>query len=116
MTERPGADAVRLGEALAGYASGVTLVTIADGRDDIGLTVSAFCPVSLEPPLVLVALRAESYPAEVLARPDGPAGSPSRCWRPASGCWPAGSRRPGGRARGCCSTACRSARPPGRAR
>jgi flavin reductase (DIM6/NTAB) family NADH-FMN oxidoreductase RutF len=61
-----------LGEALAGYASGVTLVTIADGRDDIGLTVSAFCPVSLDPPLVLVSLRAESYPAEVLRRAGGP--------------------------------------------
>jgi flavin reductase (DIM6/NTAB) family NADH-FMN oxidoreductase RutF len=38
------------------------------------VTVSAFCPVSLEPPLILVALRAESYPAEVLSRPGGPAG------------------------------------------
>ena len=61
-------------EALASYAAGVTLVTIADGRDDIGTTVSAFCPLSASPPLVLVALMAESYPAEVLARPDGPAG------------------------------------------
>jgi flavin reductase (DIM6/NTAB) family NADH-FMN oxidoreductase RutF len=63
---------IALGEALAGYASGVTLVTIADGRDDIGLTVSAFCPVSLDPPLVLVSLQAQSYPAEVLRRSDGP--------------------------------------------
>ena len=47
---------------------------IADGRDDIGTTVSAFCPLSLEPPLILVALMAESYPTEVMARPDGPAG------------------------------------------
>lgn len=63
---------VAIGDALAGYASSVTLVTIADGRDDIGLTVTAFCPVSLDPPLVLVSLRAESYPAEVLRRDDGP--------------------------------------------
>jgi flavin reductase (DIM6/NTAB) family NADH-FMN oxidoreductase RutF len=41
---------------------------VADGRDDIGTTVSAFCPVSLVPPLVLVSLIADSYPAEVLAR------------------------------------------------
>ena len=30
-------------------AGAVTLVTIADGRDDIGTTVSAFCPVSGRP-------------------------------------------------------------------
>ena len=70
MTDSAGP--IALGAALAGYASGVTLVTIADGRDDIGLTVTAFCPVSLDPPLVLVSLRAESYPAEVLSRGDGP--------------------------------------------
>jgi flavin reductase (DIM6/NTAB) family NADH-FMN oxidoreductase RutF len=55
-------------EALGAWPSAVTLVTIADGRDDIGTTVSAFCPVSTQPPLVLVSLIAESYPAEVLGR------------------------------------------------
>jgi len=55
---------------LAAFASGVTLVTVADGRDDIGTTVSAFCPVSGDPPLVLVSLMAGSYPAELLARID----------------------------------------------
>jgi flavin reductase (DIM6/NTAB) family NADH-FMN oxidoreductase RutF len=59
-----------LGEALASFATGVTLVMVADGRDDIGTTVSAFCPVSWSPPLVLVSLIADSYPAEVLARVD----------------------------------------------
>ena len=72
MTERPQAGLAGLREALAGYAAGVTLVSIADGRDDIALTVSAFCPLSLEPPLISVALRGESYPAEVLSRDDGP--------------------------------------------
>jgi flavin reductase (DIM6/NTAB) family NADH-FMN oxidoreductase RutF len=57
-----------IGEVLAAFASGVTLVTVADGRDDIGTTVSAFCPVSLDPPLVLVSLIAGSYPAELLDR------------------------------------------------
>ena len=58
MTERTGAGQRRsagspqLSQALASFASGVTLVMIADGRDDIGTTVSAFCPVSLDPPLV----------------------------------------------------------------
>jgi len=62
-----------LSEALSAWAAGVTLVTIADGRDDIGTTVSAFCPVSLDPPLVLVSLIAGAYPAEVLSRPSLPA-------------------------------------------
>ena len=66
----PGDQIARLGEALASFATGVTLVMVADGRDDIGTTVSAFCPVSWSPPLVLVSLIADSYPAEVLARVD----------------------------------------------
>ncbi len=55
-------------DAAGGYACGVTLVTVADGRDDIGTTVSAFCPVSDDPPLVAVCLLAGSYPAELLTR------------------------------------------------
>lgn len=66
----PGNRTGRLGEALASFATGVTLVMVADGRDDIGTTVSAFCPVSWSPPLVLVSLIADSYPAEVLGRVD----------------------------------------------
>jgi flavin reductase (DIM6/NTAB) family NADH-FMN oxidoreductase RutF len=57
-----------LAEALTAWAAGVTLLTIADGRDDIGTTVSAFCPISVDPPLIAVSLTAASYPAEVLAR------------------------------------------------
>jgi flavin reductase (DIM6/NTAB) family NADH-FMN oxidoreductase RutF len=59
-----------LAEALSVFASGVTLVTIADGRDDVGTTVSAFCPVSFSPPLVLVSLIDGSYPAELLTSLD----------------------------------------------
>jgi flavin reductase (DIM6/NTAB) family NADH-FMN oxidoreductase RutF len=55
-------------EALAAWPAGVTLLTLADGRDDVGVTVSAACPVSADPPLVLVSLIASSYPAEVLSR------------------------------------------------
>jgi flavin reductase (DIM6/NTAB) family NADH-FMN oxidoreductase RutF len=54
--------------ALGAWAAAVTLLTIADGRDDLGTTVSAACPVSAEPPLVLVSLIDGSYPAEVLGR------------------------------------------------
>jgi flavin reductase (DIM6/NTAB) family NADH-FMN oxidoreductase RutF len=60
---------------LSAYAAGVTLVTIADGRDDIGTTVSAFCPVSLDPPLVLISLLGTSYPAELLGADSGGADS-----------------------------------------
>ncbi len=56
--------------ALGAVASAVTLVTIADERDDIGVTVSAFCPVSMDPPLILISLIGESYPAELLGRLD----------------------------------------------
>jgi flavin reductase (DIM6/NTAB) family NADH-FMN oxidoreductase RutF len=75
LPEAPGPDA-RAGAllgALSGWAAGVTLVTLADDRDDIGTTVSAFCPVSLDPPLVLISLLRDSYPAEVLSRPSLPA-------------------------------------------
>jgi flavin reductase (DIM6/NTAB) family NADH-FMN oxidoreductase RutF len=63
----------QLRDALSAWAAGVTLVTIADDRDDVGTTVSAFCPVSFDPPLVLVSMMADSYPAEVLSRPSLPA-------------------------------------------
>jgi flavin reductase (DIM6/NTAB) family NADH-FMN oxidoreductase RutF len=72
VTERiaPTGSRSAIADVLAAFASGVTLVTVADGRDDVGTTVSAFCPVSGEPPLVLVALIADTYPAELLGRVD----------------------------------------------
>ena len=45
--------AVDVAGAWAAWAGAVTLVTVADGRDDVGATVSGFCPVSQRPPLVL---------------------------------------------------------------
>ncbi|MBK9164114.1 MAG: flavin reductase family protein [Acidobacteria bacterium] len=43
--------------ALTRFASGVTVVTSADSKGrPHGLTVSAFCSVSLEPPLVLICI------------------------------------------------------------
>jgi flavin reductase (DIM6/NTAB) family NADH-FMN oxidoreductase RutF len=43
--------------ALANFASGVTVVTTLDAAGKMhGITVSAFCSVSLEPPLVLVCI------------------------------------------------------------
>jgi flavin reductase (DIM6/NTAB) family NADH-FMN oxidoreductase RutF len=76
LTERPvvlaGADAAQVAGALNSWVAGVTLVTVADGRDDVGATVSAFCPVSTDPPLVTVSLLAGSYPAEVFGRAEEP--------------------------------------------
>jgi flavin reductase (DIM6/NTAB) family NADH-FMN oxidoreductase RutF len=59
--------------ALDSWTAGVTLVTVADGRDDVGATVSAFCPVSSDPPMVLVSLMSGSYLAEVFGRAEEPA-------------------------------------------
>jgi len=43
--------------ALGRFASGVTIVTARDAKGNLhGITVSAFCSVSLEPPLVLVCI------------------------------------------------------------
>jgi flavin reductase (DIM6/NTAB) family NADH-FMN oxidoreductase RutF len=56
---------------LGRFASGVTIVTVrdAEGRDH-GMTVSAFCSVSLVPPLVSVCVdRAASMHAALLAAP-----------------------------------------------
>jgi flavin reductase (DIM6/NTAB) family NADH-FMN oxidoreductase RutF len=45
-----------LREAFACWATGVTIVAVRDGDRIHGVTVSAFMPLSLEPPLVLVSL------------------------------------------------------------
>jgi flavin reductase (DIM6/NTAB) family NADH-FMN oxidoreductase RutF len=72
VTERAASRGLAAGfaDALRAWAAGVALLTVADGRDDIGTTVSACCPVSEDPPLILVSLLAGSYPAEVLGRLD----------------------------------------------
>jgi flavin reductase (DIM6/NTAB) family NADH-FMN oxidoreductase RutF len=52
-----GVDAASFRRALGQFASGVTVVTTRDASGQpLGLTVSAFCSVSLEPPLVLVCI------------------------------------------------------------
>lgn len=50
-------DPIEFRNALSCFASGVTVVTsAADSRGPVGVTVSAFCSLSLDPPLVLVCL------------------------------------------------------------
>lgn len=57
MTTMTTIDPATFRAVLGRFASGVTVVTVrdADGRDH-GMTVSAFCSVSLEPPLVLACI------------------------------------------------------------
>jgi flavin reductase (DIM6/NTAB) family NADH-FMN oxidoreductase RutF len=65
MTDHPHTDATphatidsaTFRAVLGRFASGVTVVTVRDGAGrDHGMTVSAFCSVSLEPPLVLACI------------------------------------------------------------
>jgi flavin reductase (DIM6/NTAB) family NADH-FMN oxidoreductase RutF len=87
-------------DALRTWPGAVTLLTIADGRDDIGTTVSAFCPVSMEPPLVLISLLAASYPAELLGTGRGDEADPISDGSPADRGHPADGGGPGGAAAG----------------
>src|SRR5215207_2887876 len=59
-------DAREFAEAMAQYAAGVCLLTVRDGIDDVGTTVSSVMSASASPPLVAVGLTAGGYPAEVL--------------------------------------------------
>jgi 3-hydroxy-9,10-secoandrosta-1,3,5(10)-triene-9,17-dione monooxygenase reductase component len=46
----------RFREVMGHFATGISVVTTFDGDDPAGITVNAFSSVSLEPPLVMVAL------------------------------------------------------------
>jgi flavin reductase (DIM6/NTAB) family NADH-FMN oxidoreductase RutF len=60
-------DAAEFATALRQHAAGVCLLTLQDGIDDVGTTVSSVMSASAEPPLVAVGLGADGYPAELLA-------------------------------------------------
>ena len=59
-------DAAEFSAALGQFAAGVCLLTVRDGIDDVGTTVSSVMSVSADPPLIAVGLSAAGYPAEVL--------------------------------------------------
>jgi flavin reductase (DIM6/NTAB) family NADH-FMN oxidoreductase RutF len=59
-------DRAEFAAALGQYATGVCLLTVRDGIDDVGTTVSSVMSVSASPPLIAVGLSADGYPAEVL--------------------------------------------------
>lgn len=46
----------------------MVVLTVRDGRDDLGTTVTSFMSVSLDPPMVLASVAASSYLSEVLNR------------------------------------------------
>ncbi|MFC4588262.1 flavin reductase [Sphaerisporangium corydalis] len=48
--------------------AGVTVVTVRDGRDDIGTTVTTFSSLSADPPMVMLSLISSGYLCEVLLR------------------------------------------------
>ncbi|HKX83325.1 MAG TPA: flavin reductase family protein [Pyrinomonadaceae bacterium] len=53
--------------ALSRFASGVTVVTTKDAAGDLhGITVSAFCSVSLDPPLVLICIEKKAGSHEAM--------------------------------------------------
>jgi len=60
-------DADRFREAMSHLASGVVLVTASLGGRPWGMTVSAVCPICLEPPTVLVSLSAHTALARAVA-------------------------------------------------
>ncbi|MEV5568977.1 flavin reductase family protein [Spirillospora sp. NPDC052269] len=59
---------VEFTEAVAGFATGVVVLTVRDERDDLGTTVTSFMSVSMEPPMVLAGVASDGYLAEVLGR------------------------------------------------
>jgi len=61
-------DAMTLRAAMRAWATGVTVVTSADGDTPHGMAVSSFTSLSLEPPLVLVSLEKISRTHALVAR------------------------------------------------
>jgi flavin reductase (DIM6/NTAB) family NADH-FMN oxidoreductase RutF len=61
-----GVDRDSLWAVMRRFAAGVTVVTTVDDGAYLGITVSAFCLVSLEPPLVLVCLHNHSQALDAI--------------------------------------------------
>jgi flavin reductase (DIM6/NTAB) family NADH-FMN oxidoreductase RutF len=54
--------------AMAELAGSVAVVCVRDDDDDVGMTSTTFCSISLEPPLVALAVNTKSYLDELLER------------------------------------------------
>ncbi|GAA1267028.1 flavin reductase family protein [Sphaerisporangium rubeum] len=57
-------------EAMRQLAAGVAVVTVREGRDDIGTTVTTFASLSLDPPMAALSLDSAGYLCEVMLRHD----------------------------------------------
>ncbi len=66
MAAHPRISVEEFREALAHFASGVTIVTAATPDGPHGVTVNAFASLSLDPPLVLVCIERSRYSHAVL--------------------------------------------------
>lgn len=53
-------------QVMGRFATGVTIVTTTLGERRAGITVNAFCSVSLDPPLVLVCIEQRNYTHDLL--------------------------------------------------
>ena len=84
-------------EVVSKFASGVTIITTSDERGFHGVTVSSFCSLSLDPPLILLCVdksiqshdlitsartfvvnilsRGQTFPGRAVLRPDATGGS-----------------------------------------
>jgi len=61
-----GVDADLFKAAMGRFASGVTAVTVHRDGEDHGMTASAFCSLSLSPPLVLICVKKGNHTHELL--------------------------------------------------
>jgi flavin reductase len=69
--EEMAADPQDFKSALGRFASGVTVVTIKTPDGDHGMTASAFCSLSLDPPLVLVCVKKGNHTHGLLEAAEG---------------------------------------------
>lgn len=61
-------DSAAFRSAMAGFASGVTVVTTIENSEPMGATVSAFTSLSMDPPMLLVCLNRTSETGQAIER------------------------------------------------
>ncbi|MGZ4386701.1 MAG: flavin reductase family protein [Gaiellaceae bacterium] len=57
--------------AMRQLASGIAVLTVGDGQDELGITVGSVVSLSLSPPLVAVSIGLQSPAHELMERADG---------------------------------------------